>query len=145
MFTAAALAVALAAPSAAPSKAIGHMVYFKLKDGTAANRDKLVAACEKYLAEHDGVVFFSAGVIAEEFARDVNDRDWDVALHLVFESKAAHDKYQDHPEHLKFIAENKDGWAKVRVFDSALVMKAAKRPGLKTDNSRDQPAVSDKR
>jgi nitrilase len=50
--------------------------------------------------------------------RDVNDRDFDVALHLVFESKAAHDKYQTHPRHLKLIEENKHLWSKVRVFDS---------------------------
>jgi len=97
---------------------IGHMVYFKLKDVTDENKKKLVEACKKYLADHEGVVFFSAGVLADSFNRDVNDREWDVALHLVFADKAAHDKYQDHPEHLKFIEENKAGWAKVRVFDS---------------------------
>jgi hypothetical protein len=112
---------------------IGHMVYFKLKDGTPENREKLVAACKKYLAEHDGVTFFSAGVIGDDFKREVNDRDWDVALHLVFANKAAHDKYQDHPEHLKFIEENKDTWAKVRVFDSTFTdfkagAKGAKKP-----------------
>src|SRR4051794_1197205 len=120
----AALAQKPAKPEKKPAKAkaaaphIGHMVYFQLKDGTPANREKLVDACKKYLAEHDGVVFFSAGVLADDFKRDVNDRDWDVALHLVFADKAAHDKYQDHPQHLKFIEENKESWAKVRVFDS---------------------------
>jgi hypothetical protein len=115
---------------------IGHMVYFKLKDSTPAARQKLVEACKKYLAEHDGVVFFSAGVISDHFKRDVNDRDWDVALHLVFANKAAHDKYQDHPEHLKFIEENKAAWAKVRVFDSEFtdykgVMKGGRKGGDK--------------
>ena len=96
------------------------MVYFKLKEGTPEGRRKLVEACDKYLSGHEGTVFYSAGTLAEEFKRDVNDRDWDVALHVVFVNKAAHDKYQDHPEHLKFIAENKDTWAKVRVFDSEM-------------------------
>jgi hypothetical protein len=99
---------------------IGHMVYFKLKDNTPEHRKKLVAACEKYLGDHEGVVFFAAGVIGNDFKRDVNDRDWDVALHLVFIDKAAHDRYQDHKEHTKFIDENKANWAKVRVFDSEL-------------------------
>lgn len=102
-------------------EAIGHMVYFKLKDSTPENRAKLVAACRKYLVEHEGVLFFAAGVRDEEFARDVNDKDWDVALHIVFTNKAAHDKYADHPEHLKFIEENKEGWEKVRVFDSRVI------------------------
>lgn len=99
---------------------IGHMVYFKLKAAGPEDKQKLVDACKKYLSVHEGTVFFSAGVIGEPFKRDVNDRDWDVALHLVFVDKAAHDKYAVHPEHLKFIEENKDNWAKVRVFDSEL-------------------------
>ena len=124
LFACAAL-VALCASFAAaqdkkPGPMIGHMVYFKLKDNSQENRKKLVEACEKYLADHEGVVFFSAGVIAEDFKREVNDRDWDVALHLVFTNKAAHDKYATHKEHLKFIEENKANWAKVRVFDSEL-------------------------
>ncbi len=99
---------------------IGHMVYFTLKDSTAANRAKLVEACKKYLTGHEGTVYFAAGILAEEFAREVNDRQWDVALHLVFQDKAAHDQYQDHPRHDQFIAENKDNWKTVRVFDSLL-------------------------
>jgi hypothetical protein len=141
----AAAAAAFAAPALAqkpakqskknPGPLVGHMVYFKLKDGTPENRAKLVEACKKYLGEHDGVVFFSAGVIGDDFKREVNDRDWDVALHLVFANKAAHDKYQDHPDHQAFIKENKETWATVRVFDSTFTdFKAgkAKKPA-KTD------------
>lgn len=114
---------------------IGHMVYFKLKDGTPEARQKLVAACDKYLSDHEGTVVYAAGPIGEEFKREVNDRDWDVALHLVFESKAAHDKYAVHPEHLKFIEENKDTWAKVRVFDSELAnVKAGKKANKAADS-----------
>ncbi|HJZ59610.1 MAG TPA: Dabb family protein [Gemmataceae bacterium] len=140
LLLAAVAAAALAAPFAPADDAktakkvqkngpvIGHMVYFKLKDASPAARQKLVEACKKYLSDHDGVVFFSAGVIADDFKREVNDREWDVALHLVFENKAAHDKYQEHPDHLKFIEENKDNWAKVRVFDSELTdYKAGKK------------------
>ena len=53
-----------------------------------------------------------------ELDRDVNDRDWDVGLHLVFETKAAHDAYQDDATHNRFIDEMKPNWSKVRVFDS---------------------------
>jgi hypothetical protein len=136
-----------AKPAQKPAKAkkagplIGHMVYFKLKDGTAANREKLVEACKKYLSEHDGVVFFSAGVIADDFKRDVNDRDWDVGLHLVFADKAAHDKYQDHPKHLKFIEENKDSWAKVRVFDSEFADFKAGKTTAKAAGTREDEVL----
>ena len=48
----------------------------------------------------------------------MNDRDFDVALNVVFQDAAAHDAYQKAERHLKFIAENKGNWKKVRVFDS---------------------------
>ena len=99
---------------------IAHMVYFTLKDNTPEARKKLVDACKKHLDKHEGTVYFSAGTLSDDFKREVNDRDWDVALHLVFKDKAAHDKYQDHPRHTKFIEENKDNWKKVRVFDAVV-------------------------
>ena len=97
-------------------KQLSHDVFFSLKDKSGAA--KLVAACNKYLKGHEGTAFFSAGVIASEFSRDVNDRDFDVSLHVVFKSKADHDRYQEHPRHKQFIEENNANWAKVRVFDS---------------------------
>jgi hypothetical protein len=97
---------------------LAHMVFFTLKDKTSQNREKLAAACRKYLSDHAGTVYFSAGARAEEFDREVNDREFDVALHVVFKDKAAHDTYQDHPRHIEFINENRASWAEVRVFDS---------------------------
>ena len=129
MFTATlAAALLLAAPVAPEDKApaaktamqIGHMVYFKLKDATPEAKLKLVAACDQYLEPRAGVLYYSAGVRGEDFKRDVNDLDFDVALHLVFKDKASHDDYAVHPEHLKFIEEHKANWTKVRVFDSEL-------------------------
>jgi hypothetical protein len=99
---------------------LAHMVYFKLNDSSGASRAKLVAACKAFLSGHAGSVYFAAGTLAGDLSREVNDRDFDVSLHLVFANKEAHDKYQQHPRHLKFIDENKDNWAKVRVFDSYL-------------------------
>lgn len=99
---------------------LAHMVYFSLKDPTPANKQKLVAACKKYLSKHPGEVFFAAGTLCEELKRPVNDLDFDVALHIVFADKKAQDVYQDAPRHLEFINENKDSWKKVRVFDSVV-------------------------
>jgi Stress responsive A/B Barrel Domain len=106
----------VAADAAEPM--VVHDVYFSLKDNSPPARKKLVEACKKYLAKHPGTVFFAAGTLAEELKREVNDRDFDVGLHIVFKNKAAHDKYQDAPLHKQFIDENKDNWKKVRVFDS---------------------------
>jgi hypothetical protein len=99
---------------------LAHMVFFTLADDTAEHRQQLVESCQKHLADHEGTVYFSAGSIAEELNRDVNVMDFDVALHVVFANKSAHDRYQTHPRHLKFIEESKQLWSKVRVFDSYL-------------------------
>jgi hypothetical protein len=99
---------------------LSHDVYFTLKDNSPAAKQKLVAACKKYLTGHEGEVFYAAGSIAEGLKREVNDRDFDVALHIVFKDIAAHDKYQVAPRHEEFIKENKDNWKKVRVFDSVV-------------------------
>ncbi len=99
---------------------IAHMVYFSLKDNSADAKAKLVAACKKYLSKHPGEVFFAVGTLVEDLKRPVNDRDFDVALHIVFSDRAAHDTYQDAPRHKQFIEENKENWKKVRVFDSTV-------------------------
>lgn len=97
---------------------LAHNVYFRLKDDSDESIDALVASCKKYLRDHPGVVFFAAGKLEADLDREVNVRDWHVALHVVFDSREAHDVYQTAPDHLTFIESNKDGWAEVRVFDS---------------------------
>jgi hypothetical protein len=97
---------------------LGHMVYFTLKDRSPANAEQLVEACRKYLTGHPGTVFFAAGTLVPDLTRPVNQLDFDVALQLVFESREAHDAYQQHPRHLQFIEENKPTWDRVRVFDA---------------------------
>jgi hypothetical protein len=100
------------------SSRLAHNVFFKLKDNGPARVEELVAACRKYLNVQPGIVFFAAGPLCGELTREVNVRDWDVGLHLVFTDKAAHDAYQTDPMHVKFVEENKPNWAGVRVFDS---------------------------
>ena len=95
-----------------------HNVYFALKDNTPEAANKLLEACRKYLTGHAGEVFFGVGTLARELNRPVNDRDFDVALHIVFQDQAAHDQYQESARHEQFIAENQANWKKVRVFDS---------------------------
>ncbi len=97
---------------------LAHSVYFSLKDPSEAAINKLVGACQAYLSSHPGIAYFGCGTLEPTLARPVNDRDFDVALIVVFESKEAHDAYQEAPLHLKFIAENRESWAKVRVFDA---------------------------
>jgi hypothetical protein len=95
---------------------LSHAVYFSLKDRSPTAIKALVAACEKYLTGHPGTVSFSVGTVAS-CDRQVNDRDFDVALEIVFDSHATHDAYQTAERHTQFIAEQAPNWAKVRVFD----------------------------
>jgi hypothetical protein len=122
----AAVAVALAgsmsvgATKAADGPQVAHMVYFKLKDSSGANRAKLAASCKLLLTGHEGTVSFAVGTLAGDLNGPFNDHDFDVSLHLVFVNKEALDKYHSHSRHEKFVEENKETWEKVRVFDSYL-------------------------
>jgi quinol monooxygenase YgiN len=102
----------------ADESAVGHMVFFELKDKSPEAKKKLVDACYKYLKNHEGVLYFSAGPRAEDAKEPVSATDWDVALHIVFKDAAALKKYIPHPDHQKFISENKDSWKGVKVYDS---------------------------
>ena len=116
-----ALSLAIAFPVLADEPAkVGHMVYFELKDKSPEAKAKLVAACDKYLKGMEGVEYYSAGVRGEEFDREVNAKDWDVALNVVFKDKESYKKYEPHADHLKFIAEGKDNWKGVKVYDSLI-------------------------
>ena len=97
---------------------LAHNVFFTLADKSPANREKLIAACKEYLTDHSGTIFFACGSLAEDLRREVNDRDFDVGLHIVFTDPASHDRYQEAPRHKEFAAENKHLWSRVRVFDS---------------------------
>ncbi|MBM3996358.1 MAG: Dabb family protein [Planctomycetes bacterium] len=95
-----------------------HNVFFSLIDASDAAKAKLVEACKKHLTNHPGTVFFACGTLAKELDRPVNDRDFDVGLHIIFQTQADHDAYQVAARHDQFIAENKANWRMVRVFDS---------------------------
>ncbi len=97
---------------------LAHNVYFKLHDSAEAEQEALVRDCFAYLKDHPGVVFFAAGTLAEEYDRPVNVTDFDVSLHIVFDSVASHDRYQTAADHVTFVERNEDNWESVRVFDS---------------------------
>ena len=95
-----------------------HNVFFSLNDRSETAVSKMLAACRKYLTGHPGTKFFACGTPNQELTRPVNDRDFDIALVIVFDSKASHDAYQNAPAHEQFISENKPNWRLVRVFDA---------------------------
>lgn len=95
-----------------------HNVFFTLRDDNEATRAALVQACYDSLGQLPGVVAFHAGVREESLQGAANDREFDVALAVVFEDRAAHDQYLTAPEHLAFVDAQKANWQQVRVFDS---------------------------
>lgn len=105
----------------APAPKLAHMVFFGLKDHSKETRDKLIAACEKYLTGHEGCVSFSVGTRARDVDEPVSVKDFDVALHVVFSSKEGKLKYLQSSRHDQFVKENGSLFEKVWVFDSYLV------------------------
>jgi hypothetical protein len=99
---------------------LAHHVFFTLADDSSAKVAGLVAACQKYLTGHEGVVDFAVGVREPELARPVNNTEYHVSLHVIFADRAAHDVYQTAPRHLDFIAQEKANWKSVVIFDSLL-------------------------
>ncbi len=97
---------------------LAHAVFFTLLDPSPEKVAAAVASCQELLSGHEGMLHFFAGVRGEEFARPVNDRGFHVALFTVFADRAAHDRYQAHPRHLRFIELNHPSWKEVRVCDA---------------------------
>ncbi|WP_435015333.1 Dabb family protein [Tundrisphaera sp. TA3] len=106
------------APAGAAEPPLAHSVFFTLKDRSEASRERFVASCQKYLTGHEGVLSFSVGTIAEDVVEPPSDREFDVALLIVFRSKKDNETYQKSPRHVKFVEENRAHFAKVRVFDT---------------------------
>ena len=97
---------------------LAHNVFFTLQDSSEEAINRLVDSGMEYLSGHPGTTFFAMGSLNQELDRPVNDREFDVALHVVFDSKESHDVYQVHPRHHQFIEANNENWENVRVFDS---------------------------
>lgn len=97
---------------------LAHIVYFTLKDKSQEAIDRLIDSGKEYLSGHPGTVFFAMGTLNKELDRPVNDKAFEVALHVVFDSKESHDVYQVHERHQAFIDANNENWEQVRVFDA---------------------------
>ena len=99
---------------------LAHIVYFTLKDRSPQAVQKQLDACHKHLPDHWGMECIAIGSRTPGLNREVNDKEFDVGLHVIFENRAAHDQYQTAPRHVQFIEESKPNWAQVRVFNADL-------------------------
>ena len=98
---------------------LAHHVFFTLNDRSDESIETLIAACQKHLTNHPGLVDFSVGRRAKDLDREVNG-DFDVSLHCIFDCRENHDLYQDAPRHHEFIEATRSMWANVLVMDSEL-------------------------
>ncbi|PWJ57573.1 stress responsive alpha/beta barrel protein [Dyadobacter jejuensis] len=93
-----------------------HNVFFWLKDkSNDADRAALLKGIESLKSiesVHTAYVGTPAGT-----NRPVIDASYDFAEILVFEDEAAHDVYQIHPIHTKFVEDCAHLWEKVVIYD----------------------------
>jgi hypothetical protein len=95
-----------------------HNVFFSLNDRSEEAKKRLIDECYHYLSPLPGIRYFHSGTLAEENKRPVNDRDFDVGLHVLFENQESHDSYQASPSHDEFVKRNSNNWERARVFDT---------------------------
>jgi hypothetical protein len=94
-----------------------HHVYFWLKaPGDAAARDALIGGLRRLTAAPD-IAWSHIGLPAES-ARGVVDGSYSVSWLVFFADRAAEERYQVDPIHLKFVEECSPLWERVVVYDS---------------------------
>jgi hypothetical protein len=94
-----------------------HVVIFWTKSEVADATEQLLQGAEKYLRPIPGVLSFHVGKMSPS-ARPVVDQSYQVALNLIFPSKAAEQEYQVHPMHVEFVEKVfKPCCAKAVVYD----------------------------
>ncbi len=92
------------------------MVYFWLHDGVTAEEKEAFFAGVDALTQCKTVSNAFIGPPAMT-PREVVDNTYDYALLVFFADKAAHDAYQEDPDHFVFIDKFKHLWKRVQVYD----------------------------
>ena len=94
-----------------------HIVIFWTDSANPSAIDALITGANQYLKPIPLVHSFHVGRMATSHRADVVDQSYQVALNLMFASKADQDAYQVHPLHLDFVEKCKANWKKVVVYD----------------------------
>ena len=108
---------AMAQTPAIPARVFVHHVYFWLKaPGDAQAREALIAGLRTLTAVPE-VLWSHIGVPAAS-ERGVVDDSYSVSWLVFLADKAAEDRYQVDPIHLKFVADCSPLWERVVVYDA---------------------------
>ena len=79
-----------------------HIVIFWTNPADPLAADELIAGANKHLKDIPGILKFHVGKMSPS-PRPVVDQSYQVALNLIFPSKAAEQAYQIHPQHIEFV------------------------------------------
>ena len=96
-----------------------HHVRFYLKPELSAGRRAALRGGIESLRAVPDVRQLFVGTPAAVPARPVIDAEYGYALTVIFDDIAAHNRYQAHSVHLKFVQKFHDCWTRVKVVDSA--------------------------
>ncbi len=97
-----------------------HNVFFWLAEGSPADAaQQIVEGCRKYLPGIPGVLRLTVGAPAGGDSGAPVDSSYAVALLVEFADSAAHDAYEGHADHLRFLDEYGAYFGRVVVYDVA--------------------------
>jgi len=95
-----------------------HVVYFWLKEPNNQEHRKHFETSLNTFLKNSAYTQTNFIGTPPKAIRDVVDDSFTYNLIVTFDSALAQEKYQDEEAHLKFIAECKDLWQKVVVYDA---------------------------
>jgi hypothetical protein len=94
-----------------------HIVVFWTNPAKPNATEELIAGANKYLKHLPGLLQFHVGRMSPS-PRPVVEQSYQVAMTLIFPSKAAEQAYQVHPQHLEFVEKVfKPTCVKVLIYD----------------------------
>jgi hypothetical protein len=94
-----------------------HAVYFWLREDLSAEERATFVTLVQSLTTIEDVYQGYIGRPADT-DRPVIDRTYSYAEILVFQDRAAHDRYQVHPLHKQFVERCGTFWTRVQIYDS---------------------------
>ena len=97
-----------------------HNVYFWVREDASDSELKDFSEALSELCAIDEIESSWVGSPAATPEREVTDNSFHTHLLLFFPDQAAHDRYQDHADHHRFVDRCKHLWTQVQVKDSTV-------------------------
>jgi hypothetical protein len=96
---------------------LAHMVVFRLKDASPAEKESLVRSCWDHLSQAEGAIACWAGIVDASEQQGLDDEAFDVVWYSIFQTRTYYDRFVETQENSPFVGANREKWAEVRVFD----------------------------